>query len=154
MAAMFKRKIYARLLQWKKEDNGTKAVLIEGARRVGKSTIAEEFAKNEYGSYILINFSNVGKNVKELFDDLRDLDRLFRGLQLEYDTTLKEGDSVIIFDEVQRFPRAREAIKALVADGRYHYIETGSLISRGHGLEWFDGKGKRFSGQSRKVIFP
>ncbi len=129
MERIFRRKLYRKMLQWKEEDDGTKALLIEGARRVGKSTLVEEFAKNEYESYILIDFSEVGDGIKHLFDDLRDLNRLFRGLQLEYNTTLIERKSVIIFDEVQRFPRAREAIKTLVSDGRYDYLETGSLIS-------------------------
>jgi len=126
---MFRRKIYDRLLDWKKESNGTTAVLIEGARRVGKSTVAEEFGKNEYKSYILIDFSIVSKSVHELFEDLSDLDYIFLQLQLQFRVDLHERDSLIIFDEVQFCPRARQAIKALVKDHRYDYLETGSLIS-------------------------
>ena len=126
---MFKRKIYSKLLAWKQESNGKTAILIEGARRVGKSTVVEEFAKKEYKSYILIDFSKASKEVKELFDDIADLDYVFLRLQLIYKTDLYERDSVIIFDEVQLCPRARQAIKHLVKDYRYDYIETGSLIS-------------------------
>ena len=126
---MFKRKLYNNLLQWKEESNGRTALLIEGARRVGKSTLAEEFAKQEYKSYILIDFSTAPKSVKELFDDVSDLNYLFLQLQLQYHVDLHERDSVIIFDEVQLCPKARQAIKALVKDHRYDYIETGSLIS-------------------------
>ncbi len=126
---IFKRKIYDELLNWKQEDNGSTAILIKGARRVGKSTIAEEFAKNEYNSYILIDFTNCANEIKELFDDVSDLNRIFLKLQLEYGVTLETRNSVIIFDEVQFCPKARQAIKHLVADGRYDYIETGSLIS-------------------------
>ena len=127
---MFKRKIYDKLLNWKEETKGEKAILIEGARRIGKSTVAETFAKNNYKSYILIDFSKARQSVKDaFFDMLNDLDSLFMILSLEYKTTLYKRESVIIFDEVQTFPRAREAIKALVQDGRYDYIETGSLIS-------------------------
>ncbi|MCD8200769.1 MAG: AAA family ATPase [Clostridia bacterium] len=126
---MFKRKIYDRLLRWK-EESGRTAILIEGARRVGKSTVAEEFAKNEYKSYILIDFSTAGKTVKGYFEDhMNDPDTLFMLLCGEYKTDLYRRESVIIFDEVQEFPRARECIKQLVKDGRYDYIETGSLIS-------------------------
>ena len=127
--AMFRRKIYDRLLQWKKESQGKTALMIEGARRVGKSTVAEEFGKREYESYILIDFSIASRAVKELFDDLSDLNFFFLQLQLQYRTDLTERSSLIIFDEVQLFPPARQAIKALVKDGRYDYIETGSLIS-------------------------
>ncbi len=126
---MFKRKAYDDLLRWKKQFNGTSAALIEGARRVGKSTIAEEFAKNEYKSYIKIDFSNTSKEIKSLFEDISDLDFFFRALQSLCSVELYKRDSVIIFDEVQLFPIARQAIKHLVADGRYDYIETGSLIS-------------------------
>lgn len=126
---MFKRKIYDRLLQWKKESQGRTALMIEGARRVGKSTAAETFGKNEYDSYILIDFSIASQTVKDLFDDLSDLNFFFLQLQLLYRTDLVERRSLIIFDEVQLFPAARQAIKALVKDGRYDYIETGSLIS-------------------------
>ena len=126
---MFKRKIYDKLLQWKREWTGRTAVLIEGARRVGKSTVAEAFGRNEYDSYILIDFSIASQTVKELFYDLSDLNFFFLQLQLHYRTDLTPRKSLIIFDEVQLFPLARQAIKALVKDGRYDYIETGSLIS-------------------------
>jgi len=126
---MFERKIYAKLLEWKKESAGKTALLIEGARRVGKSTVAEEFAKKEYKSYILIDFSKASKEVKELFDDVSDLDYVFLRLQLIYGVDLQERKSVIVFDEVQLCPMARQAIKHLVKDHRYDYIETGSLIS-------------------------
>ena len=126
---MFERKIYDKLLEWKKESAGKTALLIEGARRVGKSTVAEEFAKKEYKSYILIDFSSASKEVKELFDDVSDLDYVFLRLQLIYGVDLQERKSVIIFDEVQLCPMARQAIKHLVKDHRYDYIETGSLIS-------------------------
>ena len=126
---MFKRKVYDRLLEWKNEWNGKYACLLEGARRVGKTTIAEEFARNEYESYILIDFSNVSKELINIFDDISKLDLFFLRLQMETGVTLKERKSVIIFDEIQLFPKARQAIKHLVKDGRYDYIETGSLIS-------------------------
>lgn len=126
---IFKRKIYNQILQWKQESNGKTALLIEGARRVGKSTIVEEFAKREYDSYILIDFSIASPGVKELFKDMSDLNYLFLQLQLQYHVELKSRKSIIIFDEVQLCPLARQAIKALVKDGRYDYIETGSLIS-------------------------
>lgn len=126
---MFKRKIYSDLLEWKKRTSGNTALLVEGARRVGKSTIVEEFAKNEYCSYILIDFSIASSDVHHLFDDVSDLNYLFLQLQLRYQTQLYDRESLIIFDEVQLCPRARQAIKALVKDGRYDYIETGSLIS-------------------------
>ena len=128
-ALVFRRKIYDRLLSWKKERQGKTALLIEGARRVGKSTIVEEFARNEYRSYILIDFSLVSRQVTDLFDDLTNLDFLFLGLQAIFQVDLHERESLIIFDEVQFCPRARQAIKALVKDHRYDYIETGSLIS-------------------------
>ncbi|HJA12535.1 MAG TPA: DUF4143 domain-containing protein [Candidatus Mediterraneibacter merdipullorum] len=126
---MFKRKIYEKLLQWKQESGGRTALLIEGARRVGKSTVVEEFGRREYASYIMIDFSIAPSAVKELFEDLSDLNYFFLQLQLQYKTDLTERDSLIVFDEVQLFPLARQAIKALVKDGRYDYIETGSLIS-------------------------
>lgn len=126
---MFKRKIYDKLLEWKRESDGKTALLIEGARRIGKSTVAEEFGKNEYETYILIDFSTASKTVKELFDDVSDLDYIFLQLQLQYKTDLIERKSLIIFDEVQLCPKARQAIKSLVKDHRYDYIETGSLIS-------------------------
>ena len=126
---MFKRKIYDKLLEWKRESNGRTALLIEGARRIGKSTVAEEFGKNEYESYMLIDFSIASKATIELFEDVSDLDYLFLQLQLQYKVDLIERKSLIIFDEVQRCPLARQAIKHLVKDHRYDYIETGSLIS-------------------------
>lgn len=125
-----KRKIYSKLLEWKQQRNGTTAVLIEGARRIGKSYIVEEFARNEYDSYIIIDFNKADKVVATWFDTLlEDLDTLLMNLQIHYNKRLIPGKSVIVFDEVQLCPRARAAIKYLVADGRFHYIETGSLIS-------------------------
>ncbi len=125
-----KRKIYDKLLEWKTVSNGKTAVMLDGARRVGKSYIAEEFARNEYEAYLVIDFAKVSSKVKRYFNEyLEDLDTFFMYLLSAYHVELPAGRSVIIFDEVQRFPRAREAIKYLVADGRYHYIETGSLIS-------------------------
>lgn len=126
---MFRRKIYDKLTEWKRESDGKTALLIEGARRIGKSTVAEEFGKNEYETYILIDFSTASKTVKDLFDDVSDLDYIFLQLQLQYRTDLIERKSLIIFDEVQLCPKARQAIKSLVKDRRYDYIETGSLIS-------------------------
>ena len=127
---VFKRKIYKDLLRWKAEANGEKALLIEGARRVGKSTIVEEFAKNEYQNYLLIDFTIASNFVKEAFyNQLNDLDTFYMMLNAEYHTELFPRKSLIIFDEIQRFPKAREAIKYLVKDGRYDFIETGSLIS-------------------------
>ena len=126
---MFKRKIYDKLLGWKAEADGHTALLIEGARRIGKSTIVEEFARNEYESYILIDFAVAPKSVKELFEDISDLNYLFLQLQLQFRVDLIERKSLIIFDEVQFCPLARQAIKYLVKDHRYDYIETGSLIS-------------------------
>jgi len=127
---MFKRKIYDKFLTWKKEVNGEKALLVEGARRIGKSTIVEEFAKNEYKSYILIDFSKTPDVVKKYFYDyINDLDTFYMLLSVYYGETLYNRESIIIFDEVQMFPKARESIKHLVADGRYDFMETGSLIS-------------------------
>ena len=125
----FKRKIYNTMLKWKKERNGDTALLIQGARRVGKSTIAEEFARNEYKSYILIDFSKKSKEVNELFNDISYLNYIFIRVQFIFQVQLHERESVIIFDEVQLQPMARQAIKHLVKDHRYDYIETGSLIS-------------------------
>lgn len=124
-----KRKIYDDLCKWKETVNGTKAIMIEGARRIGKSTVAEEFGKNEYKSYILIDFNNASKKVRNFFDNLNELDIFFQNLSLEYNTRLYRRESLIIFDEIQKFPKAREAVKYLVADGRYDILETGSLIS-------------------------
>ncbi len=126
---IFKRKIYQDMLKWKEERNGETALLIEGARRIGKSTIVEEFAKNEYETYILIDFSKTSPEINALFNDLSDLNYIFLRLQLNYHVSLKERKSLIIFDEVQNNPKARQAIKHLVKDHRYDYIETGSLIS-------------------------
>lgn len=129
MKRIFKRKLYDRLLEWKRIQNGKTAILIEGARRVGKSTLVELFAKNEYDSYILIDFNEASEDVKSLFDNLMNMDYIFLQLQAIYNVVLKKRKSVIIFDEVQNCPLARQAIKYLVKDGRYDYIETGSLIS-------------------------
>ncbi len=129
MERIFKRKLYERLLEWKRVQNGKSAILIEGARRVGKSTLVEQFAKNEYESYILIDFNEASDEVKSLFSNIMDKDFLFLQLQAIYNVVLKERQSVIVFDEVQNCPLARQSIKYLVKDGRYDYIETGSLIS-------------------------
>ncbi len=126
---IFKRKAYNRILEWKNDSKGTSALLIEGARRVGKSTLVKGFAKNEYKSYILIDFSNASDNIKKCFEEVSDLDMFFLMLQTYTGVKLIERNSVIIFDDVQLFPKARQAIKYLVADGRYDYIETGSFIS-------------------------
>jgi hypothetical protein len=125
----FKRKVYDKLVEWKENYADKYAVLLEGARRVGKSTIAEQFAKNEYKSYILIDFSKVSDDMRACFDDISDLNFFFLRLQALSGIDLYEHESVIIFDEVQLFPKARQAIKHLIKDGKYHYIETGSLIS-------------------------
>ncbi|MBN2940707.1 MAG: AAA family ATPase, partial [Streptococcus sp.] len=117
------------MLEWKRERNGSTALLLKGARRVGKSTVAKAFAENEYKSYILIDFAQASKEVKQLFDNLMDLNYIFLRLQSIYQVILEPRKSAIIFDEVQMCPQARQAIKYLVADGRYDYIETGSLIS-------------------------
>ena len=126
---VFKRKIYNEILEWKENRSDKYALLIKGARRIGKSTIAEEFAKNEFKSYILIDFAHTSKEIIELFNDMYNLDFFFLQLQQFTGTRLHEKESVIIFDEVQLLPKARQAIKYLVADGRYKYIETGSLLS-------------------------
>ena len=125
----FKRKTYNRLIEWKEKYADKYAVLLEGARRVGKSTIAEYFAQNEYKSYILIDFSKTTDNIRDCFNDIGNLNMFFLRLQAETGVTLYEHESLIIFDEVQLFPKARQAIKHLVSDGKYHYLETGSLIS-------------------------
>ncbi len=127
---MLKRKIYANLLSWKQKTNGQTALLIDGARRVGKSFIAKEFAKKEYKSYIIIDFGNAPKDILDLFiNDSANLDLFFAKLAAYYSTILYKRNSLIVFDEVQQFPRARQLIKYLVADGRYDFLETGSLIS-------------------------
>ena len=125
-----KRKIYNTLKTWKERHADREALLIDGARRVGKSWIAEEFARNEYRSYIIINFTHLSAEIREVFDAyLSKPDDFFMRLQLVSGVKLYDGESLIIFDEVQRYPKAREAIKWLVADGRYHFLETGSLVS-------------------------
>lgn len=126
---MLKRKAYNQLVNWKLKSNGRTAILVEGARRVGKSTLVEEFGKNEYKSYILIDFANASKRILDIFDDISNLNIFFIRLQAETKINLYERNSLIIFDEVQLYPKARQAIKYLVKDGRYDYIETGSLIS-------------------------
>ena len=126
---IFKRKLYEKMLQWKRERDGKTALLIKGARRVGKSTLAEEFARREYESYILIDFTEAPQEVKDLFEDISNLDDLLFQLQFYYNTRLTPRKSAIIFDEVQDCPMARQAVKKLVKDHRYDYIETGSLIS-------------------------
>ena len=125
----FKRKIWDKFKEWKEESDGQTALLVEGARRIGKSTAVEEFAKKEYESYILIDFAFTSKKIKDLFNDLSDLDSFFRLLQYYTGKELIERKSLIIFDEVQLFPLARQAIKLLVKDHRYDYMETGSLLS-------------------------
>ena len=125
----FKRKIYDRILDWKENRSDRYALLIKGARRVGKSTIVEQFGKNEFKSYVMIDFAHTSKEIIELFDDMYDLDFFFLRLQQFTGVKLYEKGSLIIFDEVQLCPKARQAIKYLVKDGRYKYIETGSLIS-------------------------
>lgn len=127
--SLFARKIYREILEWKENRSDKYALLVKGARRVGKSTIVEEFAKKEFKSYIMIDFAHVSKDIKDLFEDTYDLDFFFLQLQQLSGTKLYEKESVIIFDEVQLLPKARQAIKYLVADGRYKYIETGSLLS-------------------------
>lgn len=125
-----KRKIYSRLLEWKEKDQGSCALLLDGARRVGKSYIAEEFGKKEYKSYLIIDFAHLPQEVRDIFEsDKSDFDLFFSKLSAYYRKTLYRRESLIIFDEVQRYPEARELIKYLVADGRYDYMETGSLIS-------------------------
>lgn len=126
---IFERKIYDKMLCWKQNNNGRTALLIKGARRVGKSTIVKVFAQREYKSYIMIDFARVSQEVKEIFEDLMNLDYIFLRLQSTFNIELFPRESAIIFDEVQMCPQARQAIKYLVADGRYDYIETGSLIS-------------------------
>ena len=127
---IFRRKIYEKLKNWKEGTKGTKALFIEGARRIGKSTIVEIFARKEYKSYIMIDFNDASEVVKDAFlNYLQDLDTFFMILSTEYRTVLYPGESVLIFDEIQQFPKARQSIKRLVKDGRFDYIETGSLVS-------------------------
>lgn len=133
---IFKRKIYSQLLEWKEKWADKRALLIQGARRIGKSTVVEEFAKTEYKSYILINFQVDLSLVENLFKtSISNLDTFFRTLSLLYGKQLYKKESLIIFDEVQLFPIARQSIKQLVADGRYHFIETGSLITLHQNVE-------------------
>lgn len=125
-----KRKIYDHLLEWKEKDQGSCALLLDGARRVGKSYIAEKFGENEYKSYLLIDFAHLPQEVRTIFEnDIHDFDLFFHKLSAYYRKSLFRRESLVIFDEVQRFPKARELVKYLVADGRYDYLETGSLIS-------------------------
>lgn len=127
---IFRRKIYKKLEDWKEDTKGSKALFIEGARRIGKSTIVETFAGKEYKSYIMIDFNDVSGVVKDAFQNyLQDLDNFFLILSTEYRTELHPRESVLIFDEIQQFPKARQSIKRLVKDGRFDYIETGSLVS-------------------------
>lgn len=126
---IFRRKLYNKMLRWKEDRHGESALLIKGARRVGKSTLVEEFARREYRSYIMIDFSVRNNTVDAIFKDMSDLDFFFMRLQQEMNVTLHERESVIVFDEVQLQPLARQAIKHLVKDGRYDYIETGSLLT-------------------------
>ena len=127
--SVFRRKIYNDILEWKNNRSDRYALLIKGARRVGKSTIAEEFARNEFRSYIMIDFAHTSKDIINLFDDTYDLDFFFLQLQQLSGVRLYDNESVIILDEIQLCPKARQAIKYLIADGRYKYIETGSLLS-------------------------
>lgn len=127
---IFRRKIYKKLEEWKEDTKGSKALFIEGARRIGKSTIVEVFAGKEYKSYIMIDFNDASEVVKDAFlNYLQDLDTFFMILSTEYKTVLYPGESVLIFDEIQQFPKARQSVKRLVKDGRFDYIETGSLVS-------------------------
>ncbi|MCM1037335.1 MAG: AAA family ATPase [Bacteroides sp.] len=126
---IFKRKLYKEMLEWKTRSMGRSALLIKGARRVGKSTLVRRFVESEYESHVILDFAKCGKEVRQLFDDISDLDYLFARLQVIYKVKLIERQSAIVFDEVQKCPYARQAIKYLVEDGRYDYIETGSLLS-------------------------
>ena len=127
---IFKRKIYDKLLEWKELSAGSSAILLEGARRIGKTTIVEEFAKNEYDDYLLLDFARESEDIRNNFtENINDLDTFFRNLFLLKGRALQGKKCALIFDEIQLFPLARQAIKYLVADGRYEYIETGSLIS-------------------------
>lgn len=126
---IFKRKIYDKMLKWKREQDGKTALLLKGARRVGKTTVVREFAEKEYQSYILLDFAHISREINSLFDDLYDMDDFFMRLQLLTHIRLYERKSVIVLDEIQLNPKARQAIKYLVEDGRYDYIETGSLLS-------------------------
>ena len=125
---MFKRKIYSKLLKWKTESNGSSALLIEGARRIGKTTIVKEFGEKEYDKHLIIDFSVVSEDFKNIFNNLVSIDDFFTNIFLSLRIPVLPSGSLIIFDEIQFCPKARQAIKALVKDGRYHYIETGSLV--------------------------
>ena len=125
MEKIFKRKLYDELLTWKNESRGRSAVLVEGARRVGKSTLVEHFARQEYETYIFVDFNKVPKRIKDLFEDLTDLNKIFLTLQQHYQVVLKPKKSLIVFDEVQKCPLARQAIKYLVQDGRHHHSKRG-----------------------------
>ncbi len=126
---ILKRKLYGQLLTWKQESQGSTAVMIDGARRVGKSYLCQQFAQNEYKSHIIVDFGNAAPEIQDLFlHETANLDLFFAKLSAYYGTLLEPRQSVIIFDEVQQFPRARQLVKYLVADGRFDYIETGSLI--------------------------
>ena len=145
---MFKRRAYDELLRWKRESNGSRALLLEGARRVGKSTLAKEFAEKEYAAHLVIDFSEASDDLKSLFLEYRsDVDSFFMYLQAFTGVSLPRRDSLVVFDEVQRFPAAREFVKQLVADGRYDYLETGSLISirRNVGTSSFPPRRPRFA---------
>ena len=126
---IFKRKIYSKMLEWKQKRDGSTALLIKGARRVGKSTIAEEFARNEYESYIAVDFADAPASVWEAVENISDRDNFFMQLQFIYGVKLTERKSVIIFDEIQKCPKARQAIKYLVKDHRYDYIESREPVS-------------------------
>lgn len=133
---MLKRKIYNSLIEWKEKSKGKTALLIDGARRTGKSFICEEFGKNEYRSYIIVDFGNISKEIIDLFEnETNDLDLFFMKLSAFYGVQLFVRESLIVFDEVQQFPKARQLIKYLVKDGRYDYIETGSLLSLKRNIE-------------------
>ncbi len=131
-APVFQRKAYQKLLQWKEQDQGRTAILVEGARRVGKSTLVRSFAQNEYKSHLIIDFANTSAKIKELFNDLSDLNYFFLQLQLQTGVTLHERNSVIVFDEVQQHPRARQAIKYLVEDGRNRFAHLHSAECERH----------------------
>ena len=127
---MLKRKLYNSLLEWKEKSQGKSALLIDGARRIGKSYLCEEFGKNEYKSYLIIDFGNISREIVDLFEnESSNLDLFFIKLSAFYGVQLFRRESLIVFDEVQQFPKARQLIKYLVKDGRYDYIETGSLLS-------------------------
>ena len=147
---LFKRKLYDKMLQWKRERDGKTALLIKGARRVGKSTLAEEFAKREYESYIMIDFTEAAQEVRDLFEDISNLDDVLFHLQYYYNVRLTPRKSVIIFDEVQDCPKARQAIRKLVKDHRFDYIETGSLIS----IKKNTGKIRIPSEETRLTLLP